>query len=389
MSTSPSPARRTHRPRRRLHAAATSDDDGDTATATLGASAAVAVSAAAVASSSSTAVLVADTITAGLPQRPTQEAAAAAGRVTRSAAAAAAAAASSALDADAERRAAALAALFVAASAGDFRGARCAVRQGADVNFVAGAVDSVCACRLAEEACVCLGYSPLHCAVQAGSMRTVRALVELSADVSARSGRMLFATRLGDGGPSAGLAAPSPPSPLPVDGLTPLHVAAACGHRGVVELLLKCLADPRAGAVEPVGRTPLGFVLAGDGGRAQDPGVVDLLRGACTARLMERVISAASAPPGSVEAFIGRQGSGPCPAGEFPTLAASARIEDIRRRVRARHQLEPGGDIDHGGADRSDAVAAVAGEALVVASNPGAMVALKGSMGRAAIDGGA
>jgi len=160
------------------------------------------------------------------------------------------------------------AAMFIAAQVGDIQRLRRAIASGASPDLVA--LDS-CICGLAEHDCVCLGYSPLHCAAQCGSTRAALALLNAQADHSIRSGRIMFSLKC------------NADESFAVDGITPLHVAAACGHTGVVELLLQHFADPHCGAVEPR-RTALGFAV-----QAGQEDVAELLREAAADRMAQRL----------------------------------------------------------------------------------------------------
>ncbi|CAE8601990.1 unnamed protein product [Polarella glacialis] len=216
------------------------------------------------------------------------------------------------------------AALFVAASRGEPRAVLRAIRRGANPSEVAL---SSCVCGLGEDQCVCLGYAPLHCASQAGCATAVSVLLEAGADLAVRSGRVLFALKSED--EKVGLAA--------VDGLTPLHVAAACGHSEVVELLLLRRADPRQGAAEP---SKTAFGLAAWAGQTE---ISELLREAARQEVAKRVTAMPARSrltPGftgisgisgisSAEAFLARQS---------PALLDNPRMEAIRARVRARQQ---------------------------------------------------
>jgi len=216
------------------------------------------------------------------------------------------------------------AALFVAASQGDAADVRRALRRGAEADVVAL---GPCLCGQDEAACVCLGYSPLHCACQAGSTAAVFALLTASADPCARSGRILFhvrprATEEHQEGEEVEDSDGFSASLSVVDGLTPLHVAAACGHRRIVSLLLRHFADPHIGAAEPR-KTALGFAL-----EARELGIAELLRQAGAERAAQR----AAATVGTAESFLARQGG----AASAAQALSSPRLEAIRQRVRAR-----------------------------------------------------
>lgn len=219
--------------------------------------------------------------------------------------------------------------LFQAASRGNRVAVQRALVNGADP--VSAALER-CKCQLAEEACVCLGYAPVHCAVQAGSTSTVRALLDAQADPCALSGRILFAVgrRSGSSGSSSGSHDPAPM--IVVDGITPLHVAAACGHRPIAELLLRRFADPHTAAVEPEKSTALRFACL-----THQNELADFLRRAMLERVMQRVEESSSRP----ETFIMRQspslmGGEPMQAESQPAL--STRMQGLRLRVRAREE---------------------------------------------------
>lgn len=207
------------------------------------------------------------------------------------------------------------AALFVAASTGDAAGVRRALARGADGGQVAL---GCCLCGLAEDRCICLGYAPLHCAAQAGCFDAVWALLEEGADPCVPSAKILFGLGQSRRPSFAG------PSPFIVaDGLTPLHVAAACGHKPIVELLLMFLADPHVGAAEPP-KTALGLAVS-----LGEHEIVDLLRDATLARIHQRARESTS----YAERFLERQDvSSP--------RTTSTRFEGVLQRVRAREQLQ-------------------------------------------------
>eukprot|EP00927_Polykrikos_kofoidii_P040292 TRINITY_DN34478_c0_g1_i1.p1 TRINITY_DN34478_c0_g1~~TRINITY_DN34478_c0_g1_i1.p1 ORF type:complete len:330 (+),score=46.79 TRINITY_DN34478_c0_g1_i1:85-990(+) len=214
--------------------------------------------------------------------------------------------------------------LFIAADAGDAATLRRALGRGGDPNFIALAS---CVCKLAEDACVCLGYTPLHCATQTGSACAVRALLTGSADPNARSGRVRFRMHhfasgfieSGDGCPERrdGM--------IVVDGVTALHVAVACGHVEIAKLLLDRNADPHLAAVEPR-KTALGFAVASQAA----VGLTNMLRRASA----EQVSAAASAPlqEGVAETFLSRQDG-----------VLSERIAAVRQRVLARQRARIAG----------------------------------------------
>lgn len=224
-----------------------------------------------------------------------------------------------------------------------------ALRCGADPGRVAL---GPCACDLAEAECVCLGYTPLHCACQAGSSSVVLALLAAAADPATRSGCVLFSLSPEEGEERRGAVI--------VDGLTPLHVAAACGHRRVVELLLRHRGDPHMGASRPR-KTALGFAVS-----ARQEQVVELLRRAATERVLER---AAAEPSGGAEAFLARQAHGAVTTlGSLPqALAENSRILALARRVRARAaaaEPAPTSAASDGDPQASEAAVASAAAAL-------------------------
>lgn len=199
-----------------------------------------------------------------------------------------------------------------------------ALRKGAQPDQVAL---EQCVCGLAEAACICLGYSPLHCACQGGITGVVRAMLVATTNPDPRSGRVLFSL------PSA---FPSQHSAdlIETDGLTPLHIAAACGHRRIVEVLLEFHADPHMGGAEPR-KTPLGFAVA-----ARQQEVAELLRRAAVERVLERAATMPVQMEGP-EAFLASQG-GSLHAGVVRdarlTGPENPRIEAIRKRLRAREE---------------------------------------------------
>mmetsp|Transcript_113765 Transcript_113765/g.179012 ORF Transcript_113765/g.179012 Transcript_113765/m.179012 type:complete len:292 (-) Transcript_113765:180-1055(-) len=216
------------------------------------------------------------------------------------------------------------AALFQAASRGNGVAVRRALAHGADPLSVAS--DS-CKCCLSEESCVCLGYAPIHCAAQAGSPSAVRILLDAQADPCALSGRILFSF-----GRSSASSSSCEAPPMIVDGITPLHVAAACGHQPIADLLLRRFADPHMAAAEPEKSTPLRFACL-----THQNELVDFLRHAMLERVLQRVKDSSSGP----EAFIIRQspnlmGGSLTPEQWQPAL--NSRLEGLRRRVRAREE---------------------------------------------------
>lgn len=197
-----------------------------------------------------------------------------------------------------------------------------ALRKGMDPSHVAL---EQCACMLPEAECVCLGYSPLHCACQTGLKSAVYAMLAAAANPDTRSGRIMFSLSRSHRETSQGL--------IVADGLTPLHVAAACGHRRIVELLLRHHADPLVAGAEPR-KTPLGFALA-----VGQREVAEVLRRAAVGRVLERAL--ASAPEvGSAEACLASQCSAQSAEGGRGGLSAALeehpKIEALRKRIRAR-----------------------------------------------------
>lgn len=168
-----------------------------------------------------------------------------------------------------------------------------------------------CVCGLPEVECVCLGFSPLHCACQAGATKVVRALLSALADPEVKSGRILFAMSDGDA--------------VAMDGLAPLHVAAACGHVRVAELLLSSHADPLAGAVEPR-KTAVGFALA-----AGHQELAEVLRSAAVER-MQGLAAAEPRRPVGAEVFLARQALG----APGDTLVSTSKMDALRQRLRRR-----------------------------------------------------
>lgn len=203
---------------------------------------------------------------------------------------------------------------FVAAARGDVRLLVLALERGAQPGLVA--LNS-CVCRLPEDECVCLGYAPIHCAAQAGSASAVYALICAQADVSIPSGHIIFNTRAN--------ASSGECRAIEADGLTPLHVAAACGFQDVVELLLKCHADPHCSAARPH-KTPLGLAELSHEGE-----IAELLRQARA----ERVAKLVAEPLSGVAGFLARQNGF---IGSSPSVATNPRLEQLRLRVRAREQ---------------------------------------------------
>lgn len=197
-----------------------------------------------------------------------------------------------------------------------------ALRLGADPSRVAL---GPCVCGLPEAECVCLGYSPLHCACQVGAAGVAYALLVAAANPSVRSGRVLFSLSAKEDSQEAD----SDGGLIVVDGLTPLHVAAACGHQRIVELLLRHHADPHMGAAEPR-KTALGFAVCA----GQDE-VAELLRRRAAARVLELARAEQRGP----ESFLARQrpataclAGGGTPA----VLMSNSRIAALRRRLQAR-----------------------------------------------------
>lgn len=198
--------------------------------------------------------------------------------------------------------------------------------RGADPSRVAL---ETCQCRLPQAECMCLGYSPLHCACQAGSVDAVQAMLLVGADPEPRSARILFGLGAADRQEAGQL--------LEADGLTPLHVAAASGQDDIVELLLRHGADPHIGGVEPR-TTPPGFALAA-GHRA----LAERLRRAALERTLARTrASRSSLQPSQAEACLASQqlvdlqvGTGQLLAG----LQQHPRIEAIRKRLRDRQAI--------------------------------------------------
>ncbi|CAJ1412220.1 unnamed protein product [Effrenium voratum] len=136
-----------------------------------------------------------------------------------------------------EDRLTAQAQLFLGASRGDVGLVRTALRR-RDASPDTVAV--TCKCMLHEDSCVCLGYSPLHCAAQAGSAGCVELLLNAKADSSVRCRRIRFGVLRGD-----------EVAVVTVDQLSPLQVAVSCGHLEVTELLLSRGADVLQRAKEP------------------------------------------------------------------------------------------------------------------------------------------
>mmetsp|Transcript_26357 Transcript_26357/g.59485 ORF Transcript_26357/g.59485 Transcript_26357/m.59485 type:complete len:240 (+) Transcript_26357:3-722(+) len=206
--------------------------------------------------------------------------------------------------------------LFVGASTGDAASVKRALRCRADPNLTA----TKCECLLPESHCVCLGYAPLHCAAQAGAGRCLGILLHARANLSVRCGRMRFNIQA-DGGVSSTI----------VNGLTPLHVAVACGHVSVVKMLLQRGAETRQEATEPR-KTAVGIAAW-----AKQPDLLELLREAAYEEV-RRLADSAPETPG-----LGRghssleQGAGPSTC---PGLLQHPRLRALQRRIREKQQRE-------------------------------------------------
>merc|ERR1712136_467517 len=165
---------------------------------------------------------------------------------------------------------------------------------------------------------------PIHCAAQSGSMETVRMLLRAGASSSVPSARILFNLTQGR-------------APTPVDGVTPLHVACACGHDEVVAVLLahRAAEEPR--------KTALGFASA-----AGEDDIVEQLRRATA----ERMAQLASEPLRGLRNVLSHQNTDLM--GGVPAPLQGRRMEALRDRVRARegahNRNSRGTSSAHGGA---------------------------------------
>jgi len=216
---------------------------------------------------------------------------------------------------------------------------RFAVDLSLGLDLDAVALDT-CACQRSEDDCVCLGYAPLHCAAQAGSASTTEVLLAAGADKDVRSGRLLFGLRavpshmlLGTGNALAERLTVTEPalSVTAVEGLTPLHVAVACGHLDVVEILLQHHADPSACANEPR-QNALAFASG-----MRNKQMKDVLRRAQMDRLTDAAKTSESQHLSQQRVFLAKQDIG---FGSEAMMSASVRLEAMRQRIRAREARE-------------------------------------------------
>ncbi|CAE6925121.1 ANKHD1 [Symbiodinium sp. CCMP2592] len=150
-----------------------------------------------------------------------------------------------------------------------------------------------------------------------GCDKCVALLVREGAEVSLQSGRIRFRIQAADAQLSEAVA----------DGLTPLHVAVACGHVQVARVLLQSGADVRQEAKEPR-RTAIGIAEW-----AGQRSLLGLLRDAAQEQVRRLAAEVPQAQPvlGNAMLFLEAQQ-------RQPILLTTPRLEAIRQRIRQRER---------------------------------------------------
>lgn len=173
-----------------------------------------------------------------------------------------------------------------------------------------------CLCQLPEDLCCCLGYAPLHCAAQAGSTDCVRLLLDAQADASTQSGHLHFNIAANSEGPQR--------EATTADGLTPLHVAIACGHLEVAQLLVQRGAD-----VNQLARKPRKAAMGIAVWARQSRGMKEFLRRVAIEEAWHRAEISGSLA--RAEEFLAAQGAS-------HRLLQNDRLRALHRRVLAKEK---------------------------------------------------
>eukprot|EP00435_Cladocopium_sp_Y103_P010245 s1704_g2.t1 len=171
-------------------------------------------------------------------------------------------------------------------------------------------------CQLPEDLCCCLGYAPLHCAAQAGSTDCVQLLLDAEADVSTQSGHLHFNIAANFEGRER--------EATTADGLTPLHVAIACGHLEVARLLVQHGAD-----VNQLARKPMKAAMGIAVWARQSRGMKEFLRRVAIEEAWRR--AEIPGPLVRAEAFLAAQGAS-------VRLLQNDRLKALHRRVLAKEK---------------------------------------------------